>query len=587
MGNEDGLTALHQSCIDNNEAMMRILVDKGADVNVTDRELWTPLHAASTCGHRHLAQFLIQRGAHLLAINSDGNMPYDICEDEGTLDYIESQMATQGITQEQIDELREIVPNRMLHGMQEIYKNGGDLESRDVVGATPLHVAVANGYEKVVQYLLSHNVDYAARDNDGWQPIHAAVCWAQTEIITMLVESGADLDARTNNDETPLSICEDDEIRSLIHQLKQEIQSNRIRPSGGLVRRSSSRKGRGSSIRRSSKREKGEMRKLDAKGEAAYMQSKTERIATVVELENSSDSSPVTNIDDVKVSEETNGHIEQSGEEITEGGENGEEDGRVTPLPVITEELSDPESPRNKKNGDLGGDAMQKNGRTDSGDFEDTFDEGPSHQKRLVSILKKRPEDPSITSQKSKKEQKEEKEKIKREQKEKEKQEKQKLKEEKAQKKKEEEQRKREEMMRKENAKPASPSGDGMEMDKQYSSTGETLADLKKQRASQHGAPSAGGDSNAEPADSKPSTASSPKEKSNTKSKGLHSKLRFPRPATRYEFNAPSNQGQNGEVALDDGSKASPSPGEIKRFSGGVTEVMGPDDHNSNCCIIS
>lgn len=219
------------------------------------------------------------------------------------------------------------------------------------------------------------------------------------------------------------------------------------------------------------------------------------------ELENSSDTSPVTNIDDVKVSEETNGHIEQSGEEITEGSENGEEEGRVTPLPVITEELSDPESPRNKKNGDLGGDAMQKNGRTDNGDFEDTFDEGPSHSKRLVSILKKRQDDPSITSQKSKKEQKEEKEKIKREQKEKEKQEKQKLKEEKAQKKKEEEQRKREEMMKKENAKPTSPSGDGMEMDDQYSKErkGETLADLKKQRASQHGAPSAGGDSNAEP----------------------------------------------------------------------------------------
>ncbi|XP_041455110.1 protein phosphatase 1 regulatory inhibitor subunit 16B-like isoform X2 [Lytechinus variegatus] len=488
MGNEDGLTALHQSCIDNNEAMMRILVEKGADVNVTDRELWTPLHAASTCGHKHLAHFLIQKGAHLLAINSDGNMPYDICEDEETLDYIESQMATQGITQEQIDELREIVPNQMLQGMQEIYKNGGDLEIRDNVGATPLHIAVANGYEKVVQYLLSHNVDYAARDNDGWQPIHAAVCWAQTDIITMLVESGADLDARTNNDETPLSICEDDEIRSLIQQLKQEIQSNRIKPTGGLVRRSSSRNKRGSSIRRSSKREKGEMRKLDAKGEAAYMQSKTE------ELENSSDGSPVTNIDDVKISEETNGHIEQSEEGNTEGDENGE-GGRVTPLPVITEEHPDPESPRNKKNnGDLGGDATQENGRTENGDFDET--EG-AHQKRLVSILKKpRSEGEGIKSQKSKKEQKEEKEKIKREQREKEKQEKQKLKEEKARKK--EEMRKKEEEKKKENARPAGSQGDGMEMDDQYSSKGETLADLKRQRASQHGSPTAGGDNIAE-----------------------------------------------------------------------------------------
>ena len=35
-------------------------------------------------------------GAELLAVNADGNMPYDICEDEGTLDYIENEMAKNG-----------------------------------------------------------------------------------------------------------------------------------------------------------------------------------------------------------------------------------------------------------------------------------------------------------------------------------------------------------------------------------------------------------------------------------------------------------------------------------------------------------
>lgn len=39
---------------------------------------------------------LFFRGADLLAVNADGNMPYDICEDEITLDYIESAMATRG-----------------------------------------------------------------------------------------------------------------------------------------------------------------------------------------------------------------------------------------------------------------------------------------------------------------------------------------------------------------------------------------------------------------------------------------------------------------------------------------------------------
>ena len=104
--NEDGLTALHQCCIDDSEEMMKVLVEFGADVNAADSEQWTPLHAAATCGHLHLVKFLIDNNANLLAVNGDGNMPYDICEDETTLSYIENEMAKRGVTQELIDNTR-------------------------------------------------------------------------------------------------------------------------------------------------------------------------------------------------------------------------------------------------------------------------------------------------------------------------------------------------------------------------------------------------------------------------------------------------------------------------------------------------
>jgi len=35
-------------------------------------------------------------GADLLAVNADGNMPYDLCEDVATLKFIETEMARQG-----------------------------------------------------------------------------------------------------------------------------------------------------------------------------------------------------------------------------------------------------------------------------------------------------------------------------------------------------------------------------------------------------------------------------------------------------------------------------------------------------------
>ena len=39
-------------------------------------------------------------------MNADGNMPYDLCEDETTLSYIENEMAKRGVTQDLIDNTR-------------------------------------------------------------------------------------------------------------------------------------------------------------------------------------------------------------------------------------------------------------------------------------------------------------------------------------------------------------------------------------------------------------------------------------------------------------------------------------------------
>ena len=106
---------------------------------------------------------------------------------------------------------------------------GGSLEFGDSVGARPLHVAAANGYLSVVEFLLDQHVATDSKDNDGWQPIHAAACWGhvsvrslhvfndecligllfsfnaimQLEVVELLVQNGADLIAQTKNQETP------------------------------------------------------------------------------------------------------------------------------------------------------------------------------------------------------------------------------------------------------------------------------------------------------------------------------------------------------------------------------------------------
>jgi len=77
------------------------------------------------------------RNADLLAVNADGNMPYDICEDEATLEYIETCMANQGVTQELIDETRLSNEKKMLDDIKEYEREGNSPSSWcDRAGAT-------------------------------------------------------------------------------------------------------------------------------------------------------------------------------------------------------------------------------------------------------------------------------------------------------------------------------------------------------------------------------------------------------------------------------------------------------------------
>ena len=74
--------------------------------------------------------YVLENGASLLAVNGDGNMPYDICEDETTLSYIENEMAKRGVTQDLIDTTRAETENQMLADLVKLSENGEDLEFR-------------------------------------------------------------------------------------------------------------------------------------------------------------------------------------------------------------------------------------------------------------------------------------------------------------------------------------------------------------------------------------------------------------------------------------------------------------------------
>ncbi|TRY64732.1 hypothetical protein DNTS_017789 [Danionella cerebrum] len=257
------------------EAAARNDLQEGANVNACDSELWTPLHAAATCGHTDLVQMLIEAGADLLAVNADGNMPYDLCEDEATLELIEMIMAEQGITQEKIDECRGAKERVMLSDLREMVASEADLNVKDGQGASLLHVAAANGYMSVGELLLEHRLSPDARDADGWTPLHAAACWGQMQMVELLVANGASLNAKSELDETPLDVCTDEELRTKMMELKHKhdaIMKGQDKHKNTLQKRVSSTGSRGKVVRRTSVNERSSLYRREHQKEAIVWQ---------------------------------------------------------------------------------------------------------------------------------------------------------------------------------------------------------------------------------------------------------------------------------------------------------------------------
>uniref|UniRef100_A0A8C7PUK6 Protein phosphatase 1 regulatory subunit 16A n=1 Tax=Oncorhynchus mykiss TaxID=8022 RepID=A0A8C7PUK6_ONCMY len=273
--NEDGLTALHQCCIDDFVELVQCLLDAGASVNACDSELWTPLHAAATCGHTALVQLLVQSGAEMLAVNADGNMPYDLCEDEATLELLEMVMAEQGITQDRINQCRGAKEMEMLTDLRVLVQSGADLNAQDDNGATLLHLAAANGYLLVGELLLEHQAKVEEKDTDGWTPLHAASCWGQVQMVELLVAHGASLNTKSVLEETPLDVCADEEVRAKLMELKHKhdaIMKSRDRHKGTLQRRASSTGSRGKVVRRVSINERSSLYRREHHKEAMVWQ---------------------------------------------------------------------------------------------------------------------------------------------------------------------------------------------------------------------------------------------------------------------------------------------------------------------------
>ncbi|XP_044295683.1 notch-regulated ankyrin repeat-containing protein [Varanus komodoensis] len=60
----EGQTALHQSVIDGNLELVKLLVKFGADIRLANRDGWSALHIAAFGGHQDIVLYLIAKAKY-------------------------------------------------------------------------------------------------------------------------------------------------------------------------------------------------------------------------------------------------------------------------------------------------------------------------------------------------------------------------------------------------------------------------------------------------------------------------------------------------------------------------------------------
>lgn len=156
--NNNNQTALHFAADKGRTAMVKTLLNNGADVTLVNTAGNTALHLAAGYGEAKVVQLLLDHGADVDAKNNWGQIPQDVALEKGHTD---------------------IAP---LLG--------------DYVPPAPeeLQTAIRRGDADEVKRLIRLGVSLNAIPYNGWPPIHAAVANTNPnlEIIHLLLAAGAD-----------------------------------------------------------------------------------------------------------------------------------------------------------------------------------------------------------------------------------------------------------------------------------------------------------------------------------------------------------------------------------------------------------
>lgn len=229
----EGHTAIFKASSWGRLAIVKLLIESGAQIapNAKGSNLKPALIVASGNGHVEVVRLLLERGASIETRDEDGRTPLMATSIRGRVT-LASFLIEQGANVNAQDSdgkspLHSImesslfwVPDRLRVSFTKLLlRNGATIDARDLSGQTPLLTSCRYGQKAAQRLLIEQGANINARDKDGNTPLFwACHCNHLGEPLgepLLLIEKGADVNAKTEQSKTPLhKVCGSYDLQS-------------------------------------------------------------------------------------------------------------------------------------------------------------------------------------------------------------------------------------------------------------------------------------------------------------------------------------------------------------------------------------